>query len=193
MEASGLVDVQSHTKTHTWHFATDVIVDFHHPTDEYYWLDWNRSPGDKPTWLNRDVRAAVPWGRPVYEHAQTLLRKRYHDDPAIVERTTAHVRDHGGADFFQPPGWRTELFRVVAEHRRGDGVQGRYETDAEYADRVRGRDDREQADSGGEPRNAGKVSVLAVWRLHAHATAVGDRGLRVRGDRQLRQDDEPRR
>jgi len=95
MRESGLVDVQAHTRTHTWQFVSDRIVDFHHPGDDYYWLDWNQHPDRKHGWLTRDFRAAVPWGTPVYEHAQTLLRPRYFEDPAIRSAAVTHVARHG--------------------------------------------------------------------------------------------------
>ena len=89
----------------------------------------------------------------------------------------AYVQRQGGSGFFHQVGWRNELFRVVAEHTREAGVRGRYETDAEYAARVRDEMAGEQADPRDEPRHPGGVSGLAVWRLHRHAAAVGDRGL----------------
>lgn len=135
MRASGLVDVQAHTRTHTWHFVGDTIVDFHHPGDSYFWLDWNRHPDRKHGWLTRDFRTTVPWGTPVYEHAQTLLRPRYFESPEISSAAVEYVARHGGAAFFQRKGWRTEL------HELTDGVRrtrpaGRFETDAEYEARV---------------------------------------------------------
>src|SRR5712692_3724761 len=37
MEADGVMDIQCHTLTHTWHFTSDKIIDFHHPNDSYPW------------------------------------------------------------------------------------------------------------------------------------------------------------
>jgi hypothetical protein len=135
MQASGLIDVQSHTRTHTWYFTSDRIVDFHHPGDEYFWLDWNGRPDAKHSWLTRDFRASVPWGTPVYEFGQTLLGKRYLDDPALARRATEHVSARGGTAFFARDGWREELHAVVASARPNSA--GRYETDDEHAARLR--------------------------------------------------------
>ena len=137
MQASGIVDVQAHTKTHAWYFASDRIVDFHHPADSYFWLDWNARPAAKHSWLTRDFRAAVPWGTPVYEFASTLLRQRYFDDPTVAQCATAYVSDAGGRDFFTRPLWRRELDGVVARHRASAGLRGCYETDDQYVIRVK--------------------------------------------------------
>ena len=137
LQASGLVDIQSHTRTHTWYFVSDRIVDFHHPGDEYVWLDWNLNRAQKHSWLTRDFRAAVPWGTPVYDHAQTLLGRRYFDDPELAHRTVAYVAAHGGQRFFTRPGWRAELRQVAAEDRVRSGAPGRYESDEDHAARLR--------------------------------------------------------
>ena len=136
MQASGLVDIQAHTRTHAWYFTGDRIVDFHHPDDIYYWLDWNHHPGEKHSWLTRDVQSTVPWGTPVYEFSSTLLRPRYFDDPRIAEATTHRVAAGGGPAFFARPNWRAELQDVVDSLRARLEDSGRFETDAEYAARV---------------------------------------------------------
>jgi len=135
MQASGVVDIQAHTKTHAWYFTSDRIADFHHPGDEYYWLDWNQSPSEKHSWLTRDFRTTVPWGTPVYEFSSTLLRPRYFGDPRVAERAIRHVADHGGRGFFSRHNWHHELRRIVDDVKTGAGG-GRYETDAEYVARV---------------------------------------------------------
>lgn len=137
MQASGVIDVQSHTRTHNWYFANDSIVDFHHPQGDHYWLYWHTHPQDKPGWLTQDFRACIPLGRPVYSHHQTLLGERYFEDPAIADATIAHVASHGGAEFFRKPDWRAELQAVVAARRRVAGDAGYRETTAQYHARVR--------------------------------------------------------
>jgi hypothetical protein len=136
MHASGLVDVQAHTKTHGWQFVSDRIVDFHHPDAGYFWLDWNYHPLDKPGWLTRDFRAGVPWGTPVYEFTPSLLGPRYFDDPDLARCATTYVADRGGRTFFARSGWRDELRAVVDGYRTRSSSGGRRETDAEYKARV---------------------------------------------------------
>lgn len=137
MQASGIVDIQAHTQTHAWYFSSERIVDFHHPADSYFWLDWNQRPGTKYSWLTRDFRASVPWGAPVYEFASTLLRPRYFEDQELERSTVAHVADAGGPAFFARPRWREELDGVVLDYRARAGEKGHYETDADYVLRVR--------------------------------------------------------
>ena len=96
MQASGIIDVQAHTKTHAWYFASDRIVDFHHPDDSYFWLDWNARP-------QRQVQLADQ-GFSILRSVGTLrstnlrprsLRRRYFDDPEIA-RFASDVRRRAG-------------------------------------------------------------------------------------------------
>ena len=137
MQESGLVEIQSHTKTHTWYPISGKIVDFHHPGDDYYWLDWNAFPENKHSWLTRDFRASVPWGTPVYEFAQTLLNRRYLEDPATTRCAVEHVANHGGEDFFSRGEWKQELLAVVEQDRQGRTPGGRLETEEAYVERLR--------------------------------------------------------
>lgn len=136
MQASGVIDVESHTVTHNWYFSDSTVVDFHHPDSDYYWLHWLANPAQKPAWLNEDFRARIPLGRPVYTHRQTLLGRRYFDDPDIAAACEQHVAAHGGAAFFQGRDWRRELHAVVEARRREGGDAGRLESDAEYQARI---------------------------------------------------------
>jgi hypothetical protein len=136
MQASGLVDVQAHTRTHAWYFTSDRIVDFHHPADTYFWLDWHYRPGEKHSWLTRDFRTTVPWGTPVYEFSSTLLKRRYFDDANVARCATEYVRTCGGVPFFDRQDWRQDLTRVVAAFRHRNAERGRLESDAEYVARV---------------------------------------------------------
>jgi len=134
---SGIIDVQSHSRTHTWHFSGDKIVDFHHPGDFYFWLSWNARPDDKYTWLNQEFREWVPWGTPVYEHSQALLTKRYHEDPGFTQTLVDHVQRRGGTAFFNQPVWKDELFEVATQYRSTHPSKGFFESEADYLRRVR--------------------------------------------------------
>lgn len=138
MEKTGHVEVQSHAKTHTWHFCGEEIVDFHRPAgvDGYVpqpWLSWNAAPEKKHAYMTRDFGLDIPWGTPVYRHERALVARRYFDEPSRSRALSAKVEAGGGAAFFDRPCWRDELAAVAAAS--GDG-SGRYETDEEYEKRV---------------------------------------------------------
>jgi hypothetical protein len=139
MEASGLVDIQSHAMTHTWYFGGPVIEDFYTPENaaEYPWLAWNTRPERKPFYLVEDQTEFVPWGYPILEHAKSLTVHRFVPDAEVVRRIVDHVDASGGRRFFTRDAWRSELLDVVVSAGGKNGIPGAYETDKQREERIR--------------------------------------------------------
>jgi len=135
MEKHGVIDIQSHTMTHTWYPISDRIIDFRHPGDSYIWMTWNNHPGRKP-YLQVDANELVDLGEPVYQHERAIGAKRYFPDGNLRDYMLDYVKQKGGRDFFKSSGWREDLFRVTKRYRAGNRLNGRYETDEEYEARV---------------------------------------------------------
>jgi peptidoglycan/xylan/chitin deacetylase (PgdA/CDA1 family) len=131
----GVLNVQSHACTHAWYPVGPEIVDFHHPDDAYYWLDWNAFPEAKPFYLKTPGSSRVPLGTPIYEHSEALRATRFFPDDAESAHLTAFVSKNGGEHFFERSGWRDTLFAEVADYRKGAKPTGRYETNEERSDR----------------------------------------------------------
>ena len=111
----GVVDVQSHTLTHSMIFAAPVISGF--VTPEFA----RESSLDRPRLdSNGTVRFLDPGelGAPLY-----LRRSRMSDAlrfcPAhdLQRLAQQHVAAHGGARFFERAGWRDELLTVIGPVR----------------------------------------------------------------------------
>jgi peptidoglycan/xylan/chitin deacetylase (PgdA/CDA1 family) len=139
MAAAGLVEIQSHAKTHTWYFSGPEVIDFHRPmgVDGYRfppWLAWNLFPEGKPQSLRVDLENEVPFGTPIYEHGKSLITHRYFEDQELSAQLVRMVRDGGGPAFFAAASWRGRLRDAVRARRL---PKDRVETDEEYAQRVR--------------------------------------------------------
>lgn len=138
MEKSGLVDIQSHTMSHTWHYAGPTIVDFWHPGSATEsggnpWMLWNAFPEVKPHYLTQaaSFEQRIPYGTPVYEHGRALVTKRYFPNPEHASFFTDRVQKCGGAAFFQNADWRKQL-RSLAAASSGSAPAGTYETPEQY-------------------------------------------------------------
>lgn len=127
MHASGLVDVQSHSLSHARIPVSPRVVDFQSPGCDGYagGFDIPVSALD-----GRDGRArSVRPGAPVFESASRLSgRIRFVEDAGLSEELMA-IPAARGAAFFDRPGWRRELRRIVS--RRPPASRGRYETPGE--------------------------------------------------------------
>jgi hypothetical protein len=111
LQASGVFDVQSHTRTHAMIFSGAELVDFVTPA-------FDREP-----LLNRPVEAEG-LGTPLYTRRSRMSdARRFHPDESAADRCRSHVDRSGGAEFFRRRDWRREL-RAVA-----NGTNGTFEDD----------------------------------------------------------------
>lgn len=138
LEESGVIEIQSHAKTHTWHYSGPEVVDFHRPrgVDGYVpplWLGWNMYPDRKFEYMDERLEEKVPCGTPIYRHHKALAAKRYYEDQSVGARLVRHVSENGGESFFERKGWRGELMALV---RNDPPASDRIETEQEYESRV---------------------------------------------------------
>lgn len=132
MDREGVLEIASHSMSHTWFPTAPDVVDFHRPGLDMPWLGWNSRPDRKPFYRLEDQSGFVPWGTPIHRHGRSLGIRRYFPDPDIASAVAQHVAGRGGTDFFSKDGWRDELSQVVGEADRG---RGREETDEEMEGR----------------------------------------------------------
>jgi len=136
MEDSGLVDIQSHSLTHTWYFSSERLVDFVRLGEKRYpWLAWNSYPQKKPFYLIEDYSTLIPTGTPVYEHDKALICRRYLPSPAISEQMVEYVKNKGEMAF-KSSNWRVDFSRKHDELVEKYKTDSRYETEDEYYSRI---------------------------------------------------------
>ncbi|HXV14007.1 MAG TPA: polysaccharide deacetylase family protein, partial [Candidatus Krumholzibacteria bacterium] len=129
--ADGALSVESHALTHTWYPTSADVVDFHHPGDAHYWLDWNAAPAEKPFYLQHLGESRVAWGTPVYRHAKSLAARAYHPDPGEGAYLMTRAAEAGGERLFARSDWRDVLNRALSDFRADHGVRGEPESDRE--------------------------------------------------------------
>ncbi len=133
MHASGVVDVQSHSLSHSRIPVSPRVVDFLGPGFDSYagGFDIPLSTLDD----GRDGAGALRPGAPVFESAPRLSgRLRFREDPGLVRELIAVARRQPET-FFDDPGWREELRRIV--ERRPPRTRGGYESDREREAAIR--------------------------------------------------------
>jgi hypothetical protein len=129
IHASGVFDVQSHTRSHAMIFGGDEVVDFVRPGFE-------REPLlNRPiTTMDGRVDTVGPdaLGTPLYVRRSRMSdARRYVADEGVADRCRRHVAQHGGPRFFERPDWRRELQAV------GTGGRGAFESDSARSTAIR--------------------------------------------------------
>ena len=139
MESSGLIDIQSHSLTHTWYFTSPKIVDFHHHKkySPYPWLLWNEFPLKKPFYLTENLEKLLPYGYPIFEHQKSLLARQYYPDQNVIGNIINHVNDGGAEDFFDQPTWKEDLLKYCQSLNLKDNSHGTYESKINYCIRIK--------------------------------------------------------
>ncbi len=122
MEGGGLVDIQSHTHSHSRYYSGEEIVDYNR--GKYWWIGWS---------TDGDTRLGIP----LYENAPALVARRYYDDPSLREELASWVAREGGREFFRRRAWRKTLNRVTREYKSRKGMKGHYETTLEKEERIK--------------------------------------------------------
>jgi len=135
MIKDGIMDIQSHTMTHTLYFKNNAILDFRHPGDRYIWMTWNNYPDKKP-FLQIDNDELIPYGEPVYEYGKALEVKRYFPDPNLSKYLISYISEMGGKNFFSNPDWKKKLIEVANSYRKSNALEEKYETEEEYEKRI---------------------------------------------------------
>lgn len=123
MEASGLIDVQSHSHNHGYYYVDEEIVDFNR--GQYWWCGW-------PT--DGDTR----FGIPIYTRKPMLLARRYFDDTGLRQYLASYISRYKNENSFEDRKniWISELREQAAEYISRNGSSGYYESRDEKANRI---------------------------------------------------------
>lgn len=123
MQASGLVDIQSHAQYHRSFFLADQILDFNQNLDEQFDLGW-ATDGD------------TRYGIPVYPRRSAMSARRYFDDRGLRDYLADRVK---GPEFFRGrrrQDYLRELTAWAEAYRRTHKLRDHYETPEECEQRI---------------------------------------------------------
>lgn len=135
MENKGIMDIQSHSMTHTWYFIDSKIIDFHHPgNNRYPWIFWNSRPDRKCYYLSEDQESFVHYGTPIYRNGRSLGIRKYFEDKKLNKYLVDFVNSESH-DFFHKKDWRQLLFKQAEAYKSRNVLQDRYETNEEQEER----------------------------------------------------------
>jgi hypothetical protein len=110
MESSGLIDIQSHSLTHTKYFVSDKLTGFHHPGGNILYPVINAFPEIKPDYIGRtDFESLLPYGFPLFEERPALMARRVEINPDF---TGECVRLFSNYDFTRYD--QAEAFRLTS-------------------------------------------------------------------------------
>jgi Polysaccharide deacetylase len=134
MHTSGVIDIESHSLSHSSIFVSEEIIDFFHGHSNAS-LPWE-TPVVRRDGQDRTM-TACDLGAPVFRSASRLSDARRYFPAQGLERACIDVvSESGGTEFFSTPDWRSKLCRIVRNHNSQNG-RGHYETRDEQKTAIR--------------------------------------------------------
>lgn len=138
MERSGLVDIQSHTLTHTKYFVSANITDFHNPRADYLYPIGNLFPDRKPYYLiDAEFEKLLPYGYPFFAEKSAAIARRVFINEEFNREIIAALKGvawHNGYGFHQT--FQT-IKPIYERYKRNESLISGREAEAEYQQRVR--------------------------------------------------------
>jgi hypothetical protein len=137
MEESGLVDIQSHTITHTKYFVSDMLTGVHHPGGDILYPAGNMFPERKPYYIeDESFEKLLPYGYPLFEEASAVTARRVEINATFITDCTELFKSYDFA--FYKPSSALDFIRSLYESYKAKGnlIISR-ETEAEYYERLR--------------------------------------------------------
>lgn len=192
LQSSGVVDVQSHTDSHSNIFCAAAINGF--VTPAYAGTPFLNRPQLSPQPLLRFVRAA-DLGAPLYPaRSRMSTARRVSVSIDAHERCVRHVAESGGAAFFSRSGWQDELTRIAAS-----GQAPEHETDEQQGRAIEAELDRSRSVLNERLGTQSVNHICLPWGVSSPRTAealarVGYRSAfanRLRGTHAVKPGDDP--
>jgi hypothetical protein len=85
MDASGVMDIQSHSMSHNFYFHSDRIKDIYERQPKYDWMAWIYKPNRKPYYVTENQEEFVAKGSPIFDFGRALALRRYFPDKELVD------------------------------------------------------------------------------------------------------------
>jgi len=137
MEQSGLIDIQSHTLTHTKYFISDILTGFHHPGADCLYPVGNRFPEQMPYYIgNPEFECLLPYGFPLFEEHSSVVARKVVINEDFNQEITEMFNKY---DWETPYSFET-LFRIAEpvylQYRKNGKLIVEMENDSDYKKRI---------------------------------------------------------
>lgn len=138
MEKSGIIDIQSHTFSHTKHFISDKLTDFHHRGGNCLYPVGNLFPGRIPYYIgDTDFEKLIPYGYPFFEEVSSVIARKVIINEEYINSVIEKYeesRNKPGKYIFE------EILKIIepmdSEFRKDNNIIVKKETEEEYQKRV---------------------------------------------------------
>lgn len=138
METSGLIDIQSHTLTHTKYFTSDKLTGFHHPGNDILYIAGNLHPEIKPDCTDSEkLEKIVPFGYPLFKEESAVVARRVTINSEFIEEVISGLAGYDFSRYSFSEAF-AQIGHIYERYRRNDMLIVHREGEEEYIERIRG-------------------------------------------------------
>ncbi len=137
MEKSGIIDIQSHTMTHTKYFVSDKIVGFHNPGADCLYQIGNLYPNRKPDYIaDPDFEKLIPYGYPFFKQASSIIAHRVTINQSFIQSIIQSLQN---SDWSKPYNYSfifNKIKPIYEKYKLNNTIIEYVENKNEYQNRV---------------------------------------------------------
>ena len=136
MDKSGVMDIQSHSLTHTKVFSSDGIREFHHPSAKWLYPIWNRYPERAPYYAtDREFKRLLPYGTPFFEEKSSLICRIHQINPDFEAETVDALQFNDWNRYDFQTCWK-QISKIYSSYRKQDSLISHVESESDYQQRI---------------------------------------------------------
>ena len=136
MLSSGLIDIQSHTMSHTKYFVSDRLIGFHHPGNDCLYPVGNLFPKLKPYHiLDPSFERRIPYGYPLFEEMSSVSARRVVINKSFTSECVSDLKRYD----FKKYSFNTafnEISEMYDEYRTDGALIAEVESEHTYHERL---------------------------------------------------------
>jgi len=137
MQKSGIMDIQSHTMTHTKYYSSDKILSFHHPGDDCIYQITNIFPELRAYYFDHpSFDKLLPYGTPFFEEKSAVVTRIHHINSEFNQEIVKEIGDdieNGDYDF---ENLYKKVQPIIEVFRKKDTIFSSIESVEEYKKRL---------------------------------------------------------
>jgi hypothetical protein len=137
MQNSGVIDIQSHTMTHTKYFYSDELVGLHHPGADSLYPIGNIFPDQKPNYIgNKEFEKLIPYGYPFFREESAVIAKRVFINEDFNQQVEDELKTHNWKEDDSHKKAIDRILLLYQSFKDKNRIIEFIETDTEYESRV---------------------------------------------------------
>lgn len=137
MEKSGIVDIQSHTLTHTKYFSSDNLIAFHHPGADCLYYVGNEYPEKLPYYIeDREFEKLLPYGYPIFEQKSSIIAHKVNISQYFKLLIMELLKKHDWSSAYNYNELLIKVKTVYEEAKKNNLIIESIEAESEYKNRV---------------------------------------------------------